>query len=153
MGWQRRFWKGFTVNEDTGCWDWKGAKLLSGYGKIVINKVQWRAHRAAYYLTRGQIPEGMVVCHHCDNPGCVNPEHLFLGTQQENLADMRRKGRMKTGTTTGEKHWKTTITAEQAMEIYLAEGSHRRIAEQFGISRPAVTSIKNRRTWRHIHTE
>lgn len=94
---QERLWpKVDTTGGVDSCWEWLAAKKQGGYGKIGIGGKYggWvLAHRVAWELENGQIPSGLVVCHKCDNPGCCNPSHLFLGTQPDNLADMRRKGR------------------------------------------------------------
>lgn len=86
-----RFWG--RVTRTAGCWEWQGARYPEGYGSLSVNGRRWQAHRLAYSLARGPIPPGMFVCHACDNPSCCNPAHLFLGTNQDNMADMVAKGR------------------------------------------------------------
>jgi hypothetical protein len=87
----RRFQK--HVVQSDGCWGWVGATYPGGYGMININGINYRAHRVAWTIKFGDIPDQMCVCHHCDNPKCVRPSHLWLGTQQENQEDKLRKGR------------------------------------------------------------
>ena len=79
-----------------GCWEWLGEKTEKGYGRLTIKKKHYRAHRLSYGFYVGDIPEGLLVCHHCDNPGCVNPSHLFIGTDMDNVHDMIKKGRHPT---------------------------------------------------------
>lgn len=88
------FWSRVDTSGD--CLVWTGAKTPKGYGVLTLNGRRWYAHRLSYTLTNGPIPDGLFVCHRCDHPPCVRPDHLFLGTMQENFADMRRKGRART---------------------------------------------------------
>jgi len=91
-----RFWS--RVQKTEGCWTWMAGRTPFGYGKVAFYRCNLMTHRVAWGLVNGQIPEGMCVLHHCDNPSCVRPEHLFLGTLADNNADMVRKGRHMRGT-------------------------------------------------------
>ena len=82
--------------DESGCWEWTSEKTEKGYGRLRVNGKNVRAHRLSYQLFVGEIPKGLFVCHSCDNPGCVNPEHLFVGTCMDNIHDMIVKGRHPT---------------------------------------------------------
>ena len=103
-----------------------------------------KAHRAAYMLFVGEIPEGKQVCHTCDVKNCVNTDHLFVGTQQDNMLDMHKKGRWRTG------NFGNHLKLSEAMAdmIYHDPRSHQDIADDYGLSRTLVSQIKNGKTWR-----
>lgn len=83
------------VDRSGECWEWTGHRQTQGYGQVQVNAKLWTAHRLAWTLYNGPIPDGKLICHSCDNPGCVNPEHLFLGTHADNMEDMVAKNRSK----------------------------------------------------------
>jgi hypothetical protein len=89
-----RFWENTGVNDGNRCWDWHGTKDEKGYGRISWRTQTIKAHRVAYEMRYGPIPDGFVICHTCDNPNCVNPNHLFADTQKANMQDASRKGRL-----------------------------------------------------------
>ena len=131
------------INSETGCWEWQGGKMTWGYANIRRGGKWFRAHRKSYELFVAAIPKGLNVLHHCDNRGCLNPEHLFLGTQKDNMQDAAIKGR----TMRGERHTSCRLTANKVLLIRRDTRSHEQIASDFGVVRQTVTDIKNRRTW------
>lgn len=134
------------------CWPYLAkASTRSGHVQLWANGRQLLAHRYAYEHFIGPIPEGLLVCHRCDNPPCCNPAHLFLGTVADNNADRDRKGRQRS--VTGEDHGNTTLTADQVRAIRraLAEGTpQRRIAEAYGVHQGTISNIARRVTWGHL---
>lgn len=133
----------------SGCWEWQGSKLKSGYGSVAWYGEKPRVHRLFYSLWKGEIEPGLCVCHTCDNIICVNPEHLFLGTPADNVKDKVNKNRQAKGVATG----RTKLTQEQVLEIYKTKGSARAIAKIYGISHNHVLYIKKNKTWKHLHKE
>lgn len=143
-------------NPGDQCWSWKGHTAHGGYGMTSNNNKGLRAHRASWILHNGEIPEGMFVLHHCDNPICSNPKHLFLGTQKDNICDAKMKGRHKHIPSNGEKNANSKLNSIQVREIKELlnnNKSHREIAEMFNIGRPSITNIKNGKTWAHLTKE
>ena len=135
----------------TGCWLWTGACHLYGYGLIRPGPATQRpegAHRISWKLHRGEIPEGMSVLHKCDVPGCVNPEHLFLGTIKDNTQDMMRKGRHRVRN--GESHPRAKLTNTQVRSIRGDRRSDREIAREYGVWPSRIYDIKTGKGWRHL---
>ena len=145
-----RFWEKVDIRGEDECWPWLASTGYSGYGQIWEGKSFLRSHRVAWMLTYGPIPEGMCVLHHCDNPLCCNPTHLFLGTNADNTADMIRKGR----SAIGEKQGQSKLTAKQVREIrrrWDAGGiKQRELANEYGVSRGAITGVIYRYNWKHV---
>ena len=137
-----------------GCWLWSGATIGgAGYGNLPIDGKATAASRASWMIFRGTIPAGMIVCHKCDIRLCCNPDHLFLGSHCENMADMVRKGR--SGALRGEASGKARLTELQVVTIkrLLASGqSQRAIARTFGVSAGTVQAIADGKSWRHVST-
>jgi len=110
---------------ENGCIEWQRSTTASGYGQISINKVPMRAHRVAYELVHGPIPDGMFVCHRCDNPKCINVDHLFLGTNKENVGDAVSKRRMRHG----DSHPTTRFSSADVKTIRELRLAGKRVAE------------------------
>jgi hypothetical protein len=146
---QRLEYAGWTV-VGSGCWEFNGSKR-NGYGQIAVpgNRSEI-ASRAAYMAWIGEIGEGMFVCHRCDNPACINPEHLFLGTHDENMDDCRAKERHAHGVR--QSHAKLTDgTTEEIRRLY-ATGDYYQweLGEIYGVSQTNVSQITRRKTWKHV---
>ncbi len=144
-----RFLQFAAVGEPDECWEWTGHRKAGGYGSFVLNGRSERAHRASFIFFHGPIPTGMYVCHRCDNPGCVNPDHLFVGTATDNMQDMLRKGRGKIG----EQHGRHKLTEAQVVEIKeaLPTVSQLSLSRKYGVSGHTIHAISRGWTWAHIN--
>ena len=136
------------VNQTDGCWLWTGATTYYGYGSIDIDGRPYRAHRLSWELHNGSIPEGLNVLHTCDNPPCVRPDHLWLGTHAENMRDRDFKGRLvPPPIRRGEDANAAKLTAEQVLAIREDTRSLRLIAADYDVSRSAISLIRRRKNW------
>jgi hypothetical protein len=142
-----RFWAKVDIGGPDDCWEWTGTKNKKfKHGRVGKDYKLVLAHRLSWELTNGPIPEGICVCHKCDNPPCCNPNHLFLGTKKDNMQDMIKKGR--SNYLNGEAHGSAKLTTAQVLEI-LRVGKARTSTEwaaEFGVSRSCIKHVWSRRT-------
>ena len=147
----KRFWD--RVDRSGGpesCWEWQWAiDSSTGYGQFSFRGRSIGAHRFAWEATHGPIPKGMAICHTCDNRSCVNPDHLFLGTQADNMRDRNAKGRQLQGT----RHHQAKLTEDDVREIRALRRSLtlKEIARRFNITESSVSNIVRHQTWRHVN--
>jgi hypothetical protein len=168
------FWAHVDVKAPDECWPWRDAKLEFGYGAVRYQKRNWKAHRLAWALTHGSIPGKSWVLHRCDNPPCCNPAHLFLGTHEDNMADMASKGRHLSRTRTdylpsgddhharkrpevvarGERNGNAKLTASDVRAIRAAwdsgQSSISALARRYGMTPSPIANVAQRRSWRHV---
>ncbi len=150
-----RLWE--RVDKTESCWVWTGAGVPKGYGHLSIGGHQGDmvyAHRASWEIHFGPIPEGLFVCHHCDNPRCVRPDHLFLGTPADNIDDMVRKGRQRGTSLSGERHNRARLTENDVRQIRRAYASGQEgvseLARKFGVGISTIRHVVKRETWQHV---
>jgi hypothetical protein len=139
---QVRFWR--YVSKSSGCWLWTGKRERNGYGRIQQggkDSPLIGAHRLSYEIHHGPIPAGMVVMHSCDNPACVNPAHLSVGTFKQNTADMARKGRRR---------GRIILTSEQVAAIRASNEPARTVAPLYGVSKSAIWAVRTGQNWKDI---
>ena len=141
-----RFERSYIPEPNSGCWLWTEGLDNKGYGRITHEGKMPLAHRISWKLYRGGTYK--FVLHHCDTPCCVNPDHLYAGTQQDNMRD--RSVRKRGADRRGEKSHTAKITAQQALDIRADTRPQSKIAKAFGISQAAVSLIKTRKNWGHI---
>lgn len=152
---EERFWR--QVRKTPGCWEWTGrAKSNKGYGQIGLGgrgAKQELVHRFSYQLHKGPIPDGLVVMHACDNPRCVNPDHLSVGTPSDNIKDAVRKGRWKAVPPLhrGEKQHSSKLTAEKVLYMRAnPQISTKEFAEMYGCAEVSIRKARNGSSWKHL---
>lgn len=161
------FWRKVDVRGDDECWEWTGCKNKQGYGNFYINRKLLRPHRFSWIIHFGDIPQGegyhgICVCHKCDNPGCVNPRHLWLGTNMDNQVDSIKKGRhghghgknYKKPNLSGEKNHQHKLTETEVLEIrdIYSTGLYyqKTLALKYNVWQSTIWAIVNRKRWAHI---
>jgi hypothetical protein len=153
-----RFWEKVDIRGDDECWEWTGAVFRAGYGSIVVDRANRYAHRVAWVMHVGQpVPDGLVVMHACDNKRCVNPAHLSVGTQGDNLRDAKAKGRTRKVPQPGEENPAAVLTDARVRMIraeFAASGGRRGVrtllGRKYGVSRTMISYIVEGRNWKHV---
>lgn len=149
-----RFWSKVDIQGPNDCWNWTGCKAR-GYGQFRLNGSARKAHRVAWQIANGYLAPEMVVCHHCDNPSCVNPAHLFVGTHADNVADKMTKGRYQHGVSLGENHGLHVLSENDVLEIrrmYRNGGyTYSDLGQRFHVSRMQIGRVVNGQSWSHLH--
>jgi hypothetical protein len=137
-----RFWSKVDKSDEAGCWNWTATKHRQGYGMIRINGKMVGSHRYSWEMHHGPVPNGIEVCHTCDNPTCVNPSHLFLGSHADNMFDRSVKGRAAV---------KLNEEQVRTMRARYANGERQaKIAADIGVDPSLVSLIVRRKAWAHV---
>lgn len=147
------FWSK-VIETPSGCWEWQGALEKKGYGHVrrrAVHSSPLRAHRYAYYLKHGKFPENLC-CHTCDNPPCVNPDHLYDGTSLENSRDRVNRGRVKMPPSQGSLNGNSKLTEQdvQSIKKSLSIESNVNIAKRFNVTHQLISAIRVGRIWSHV---
>lgn len=152
---EERFW--LQVRKTRGCWYWEGNKDIGGYGRIVVSGTKLKAHRYSWEIHNGEIPNGIFVCHKCDNPSCVKPDHLFLGSNNDNRQDSVSKNRHNCGYSVGESCALAKLTAKQVEEIRRRHQPRSRgkngtssLSREFGVLPEAIRRIIRGDSWTQL---
>lgn len=161
VGIEERFWP--KVEKSDECWNWIGALNRNGYGLFSVNRRSRLAHRVAWEIANGAAPGKLHVCHHCDNPKCVNPSHLFLGTAADNAHDRDKKGRVAAGDRHYSRRFPGIRAGDRCPVAKLSSDDVRSIrrrvtngekqatiAREFGVSQSAISNIVRRRDWKTV---
>lgn len=149
-----RFWSKVNVDSPLNCWEWQAYLNHSDYGMYQLDDRPFYAHRISYFLEHGTLPEGIFILHRCDNPKCVNPNHLFTGTLEDNARDRAQKHRSRDSR--GEKSGSAKlcamdiITIREILDNHPPKGTKTKLAAQYGITKATISKIVQRERWKHI---
>jgi hypothetical protein len=135
---------------NSGCWLWAGRLCGGGYGSLKVDGRRCQAHRASWEFHIGPIPAGLLACHKCDNPPCINPSHIFLGTHRDNLRDMVAKGRVCKNNPSHRELYYSKVSVDDVRAIRADRRFYREISAEYGISIRQVCGIKTRSSWAHV---
>ena len=147
----KQFWESIDKKTNEECWEWIKGKTSKGYGTVRYENKTYLAHRLAYQLFHNKTLDKLIfICHKCDNPLCCNPNHLFQGTNKDNIDDKVNKNRQ----TKGETNANVKLTSEQVISIRTTYENrnitHRQLASIYNVTSPTITAILKRKTWKHI---
>lgn len=152
-----RFWTKVERPTLFTCWQWQAGKDAKGYGRFNLRRLghTFLSHRLAWGITRGPIPEGLWVCHKCDNASCCNPAHLFLGTPRDNNRDCLKKNRNRAGAPKGIRNGRAKLSEADVYAIRSeyrnGQGSHAMLGRKYGVTPTAIEYIVQRKTWKHLN--
>ena len=146
----KNFWKKVDKNGPNGCWLWTGAKTsVGGYGNFGVNYKLMKAHRVSWFIHFGEPINNLCVLHKCDNPPCVNPDHLWLGTMQDNMQDKVKKGRLYTGDRSG----LVKLSPKQVLQIRYDRSCGLKLKElslKYGVTMGTISTISNKKTRKNV---
>jgi hypothetical protein len=144
---EQRFWS--KVNKTESCWLWTGCCFSSGYGALSVDDIPIYTHRYSYEIHKGKIPEGLLIRHTCDNPPCVNPNHLLVGTRADNVMDMVERNRQARGSKNGQA--KLTEDDVNEIKIFREFGfTQQELGKMYGVSQSTITRLLSKKRWGHL---
>lgn len=153
---EERFWEKVDIGSEDECWMWQAFCHPKGYGKFKMGKSMPNAQRVSWFLSYGEIPDGLFVLHKCDNRACVNPKHLFLGTNDDNMKDMARKNRSTKGKAfhIGDDHPLSKLSSKKVKDIRKMYASGKftyfDLAKKYGVAFQTIGNVITRKRWKHV---